>query len=38
MAEMARSKCRKQHREVHGDMVVLDKVESKENQVVSLCG
>ncbi|QCD78589.1 hypothetical protein DEO72_LG1g2225 [Vigna unguiculata] len=37
MAEMARSKCRKQHREVHGDMVVLNKVESEENQVVSLC-
>jgi len=38
MAEMARSKCRKQHREVHGDMVVLNKVESEKKQVVSLCG
>jgi len=24
--------------EVHGDMVVLNKVESEKNQVVSLCG
>jgi len=38
MAEMARSKYRKQHREVHGDMVVLNKVEFEKNQVVSLCG